>query len=218
MQDKLKAARDAGKLKPYDLTQAQVGDKIDLPFTTPCEVLAIHNGVVVLGQVEGTEIYDYAQGIHHKEHNLYHLPIAWLKDDPIYIGTVLFAPSGGGSWSVVKKDERGLLVKCCSGDYSPWHVTLDKDGSISYTFDWTLTPKPRTITINGIDVPSPEVVAPAVGTRYWWPDLFGGVMSTYSTWYNDKQDKQALARCIVHLTEEAAIKHAEALLSFTTKE
>ena len=63
MQDKLTAARNAGKLKPYDLTQAQVGDKVDLPFTTPCTVLAIHNGAVVLGQVEGTEIYDYAQGI-----------------------------------------------------------------------------------------------------------------------------------------------------------
>ena len=217
MQDKLKAARDAGKLKPYDLTQAQVGDKIDLPFTTPCEVLAIHNGVVVLGQVEGTEIYDYAQGIHHKEHNLYHLPVAWLKDDPIYIGTVLYSTSQNGSWNVVRRDGRGVWVQYYHGDYEPWptpldeYQTMDDDG-------WTLTPKPRTITINGIDVPSPEVVAPAVGTRYWWPDLFGGVMSTYSTWYNDEQDKQALARGIVHLTEAAALKHAEALLSFTTKE
>ena len=216
MQDKLKAAREADTLKPYDLTNAQVGDKVDLPFTTPCEVIAIHNGVVVLGQVEGTAVFPYPQNTPFVDHLLYRLPVAWLEDDPIYVGTVLFAPNGGGSWDVVGKDERGLLVKYYLGDYRPWHVTLDKDGGISDTLDWTL--KPRTITINGIDVPAPEVVAPAVGTRYWWPDLFGGVICTYSTWYNDKQDKQALARGIVHLTKAAALKHAEALLSFTNKE
>ena len=73
---KLKAARDAGKLKPYDLTQAQVGDKIDLPFTTPCEVLAIHNGVVVIGLVEGTAVFPYPQNTPLVDHRLCHLPIA----------------------------------------------------------------------------------------------------------------------------------------------
>ena len=217
MQDKLKAARDAGKLKPYDLTQAQVGDKVDRPFTTPCTVLAIHNGVVVLGLVEGTAVFPYPQNTPLVDHLLCHLPIAWLKDDPIYIGTVLYSTSQNGSWTVVRRDDRGVWVQYCRGDYEPWPVTVDKYG-VMPDDDWTLTPKPSTITINGIDVPSPEVVAPAVGTRYWWPDLFGGVMGTYSTWYNDEQDNQALARGIVHLTEEAALKHAEALLSFTTKE
>ena len=216
MQDKLTAARNAGKLKPYDLTQAQVGDKVDLPFTTPCTVLAIHNGAVVLGQVEGTEIYDYAQGIPHKEHNLYHLPIAWLKDDPIYIGTELYDANGEGAWSVVRRDDRGVWVQYYHGDYEPWPVAVDKHGGMPDDDDWTL--KPRTITINGIDVPAPELVAPAEGTQYWWPDLFSGVRVTYGTWYNDEYDNQALVRGIVHLTEAAALKHAEALLSFTTKE
>jgi hypothetical protein len=198
MQDKLTAARNAGKLKPYDLTQAQVGDKVDLPFTTPCTVLAIHNGVVVLGQVEGTEIYDYAQGIYHKEHNLYHLPVAWLKDDPIYIGTVLYSTSQNGSWNVVRVDDRGVWVQYYHGDYEPWPISVDKYGAMSDDDDWTLTPKPRTITINGIDVPAPEVVPPAVGTRYWWPYLFESRMVACSSWNNDVFDVRALARGIVH--------------------
>ena len=217
MQDKLTAARNAGKLKPYDLTQAQVGDKVDLPFTTPCTVLAIHNGVVVLGQVEGTEIYDYAQGIYHKEHNLYHLPVAWLKDDPIYIGTVLYSTSQNGSWNVVRRDDRGVWVQYYHGDYEPWPTPLDEYQAMDDD-GWTLTRKPSTITINGIDVPAPEVVPPAVGTRYWWPYLFESRMVACSSWNNDVFDVRALARGIIHLTEDAAIKHAEALLSFTTKE
>lgn len=217
MQDKLTAARNAGKLKPYDLSQAQAGDKVDLPFTTPCAVLAIHNGVVVLGQVEGTEIYDYAQDMPHKDHNLYHLPIAWLGDDPIYVGTVLHLANGEGAWNVVRRDDRGLWVQYYNGDYEPWSVTVDEYQAISDD-NWTLTPKRRAITINGIDVPAPEVVPPVVGTRYWWPHLFAGKGFSSSRWYNDEQDNRALARGIVHLTEDAAIKHAEALLSFTTKE
>lgn len=215
MQDKLTAARNAGKLKPYDLTQAQAGDKVDLPFTTPCEVLAIHNGVVVLGQVEGTEIYDYAQDIPNNEHNLYHLPIAWLKDDPIYVGTVLCNARVEGAWNVVRGDDRGLWVQHYHGDYEALPVRVDEYGGIDAD-DWTL--KPCTITINGIDVPAPEVVAPADGTTYWCPDLPSEKGVTHVQWCNDDFDNRALARGIVHLTEAAAIKHAEALLSFTTKE
>ena len=159
MQDKLTAARNAGKLKPYDLNEAQVGDKVDRPFTTPCEVIAIHNGAVVLGLVEGTGVFSYPQDTPFTDHLLCHLPIAWLKYDPIYVGAVLFAPNGGGLRGVVGKDKRGLLIKYCSGDRKLWHITLDKDGGISDTLNWTL--KPCTITINGIDVPAPELVAPA---------------------------------------------------------
>ena len=130
MQEKLAAARDAGKLKPYDLTKAQVGDKVDRPFTTPCTVLAIHNGVVVLGQVEGTEVFPYPQSTSFTDHHLSHLPIAWLKGDPIYIGTVLYDAKGYDAWSVVGKDDRGMLVKYCRSDCPPWHVHLDKDGGI----------------------------------------------------------------------------------------
>ena len=107
MQDKLKAAREADTLKPYDLTNAQVGDKVDLPFTTPCEVIAIHNGVVVLGQVEGTAVFPYLQNTPFVDHRLCHLPIAWLGNDPIYIGTVLYSTRHNGSWNVVRKDTLG---------------------------------------------------------------------------------------------------------------
>lgn len=216
MQDKVKAARDAGKLRPYDLNEAQVGDKVDRPFTTPCEVIAIHNGVVVLGLVEGTAFFPYPQNTPFVDHLLYHLPIAWLRDDPIYIRTVLYDAKGEGAWSVVRRDDRGVWVQYYHGDYEPWPVAVDKHGGMPDDDDWTLTPKPRTITINGIDVPAPEFVAPAEGTQCWVPHLFSKVIQY--PWSGDEADRLELARGLVHLTEAAALKHAEALLSFTNKE
>lgn len=38
-----------------------------------------------------------------------------------------------------------------------------------------------------------------------------------STWDGTKFDQRMLSRGVIHLTKEAAIKHAEALLSFTEK-
>ena len=214
MQDKLKAAREADTLKPYDLTNAQVGDKVDLPFTTPCEVIAIHNGVVVLGQVEGTAVFPYPQNTPFVDHRLCHLPIAWLGDDPIYIGTVLYSTRHNGSWNVVRKDTLGVWVQYSPDDFEPWPTPLDEYQAMDDD-DWTLTPKPRTITINGIDVPAPEVVAPADGTKYWYPNLVFEDGALPAHWYSDGFDNQALARGLVHLTEEAAIKHAKALLSLS---
>ena len=75
--------------------------------------------------------------------------------------------------------------------------------------------KPRTININGHEVPEP-VRSPLIrGTTYHVPNLvnYGGKLSEDLLWDDDMLDHFSLNLGMVHLSEEAAIKHAEALLS-----
>lgn len=78
--------------------------------------------------------------------------------------------------------------------------------------------KPRTITINGREVPEPLRAIPEIGVMYWIPRLAvsEGAVGPWQ-WSGDKADKTALSRGLVHLTEEGARAHAEALLSFTAE-
>ena len=74
--------------------------------------------------------------------------------------------------------------------------------------------KPR--TINSIEVPEPLRVAPAGGTKVWIPSLSCKDKCHARTWrYDNNQWELELERGLVHTTREAAIAHAEALLSFT---
>lgn len=72
--------------------------------------------------------------------------------------------------------------------------------------------KPRTININGFEVPEPLRHEPSDGTDYYVLD-----MSEVSEmkWTSDVSEHQWLKAGIIHLTREAAEKHLEALLSFT---
>lgn len=76
--------------------------------------------------------------------------------------------------------------------------------------------KPRTININGIDVPEPLRVAPENGVMVWMVVVS---METSVTSYRYYSSDPCFTRCIIrgvlHLTEQAARTHAEALLSFT---
>ena len=84
--------------------------------------------------------------------------------------------------------------------------------------------KPRTIHINGIEVPEP-CREPLEGvTHYYMPDLMesaGGSSSglssgwVWSAWDDDEVDHARLKAGIVHLTAEAAALHARALVSIT---
>lgn len=78
--------------------------------------------------------------------------------------------------------------------------------------------KKRTININGHEVPEPLRVAPSADTIYWVPSLCGKDYYINLTWINDEFDLRILKKGILHLSKEAAIAHAKALLSFTKKE
>jgi len=75
--------------------------------------------------------------------------------------------------------------------------------------------KPKTININGIEVPEPERKALEDETKYFVPNLDGGFRSVEYRWNNDSTDYRLLSLGLVHKTKEAAIAHTDALLSFT---
>ena len=77
--------------------------------------------------------------------------------------------------------------------------------------------KPRTVNINGFEVPEPVRSPLENGTIYYISYISApdDALAWECRWRSDKYDFNYLKKGIVHLVEEAAIKHAEALLSFT---
>ena len=73
--------------------------------------------------------------------------------------------------------------------------------------------KPRTVMCNGVEVPAPESVSPAVYTLVWIPDPCGHGDMCYSTaWGKGPDYFELLGRDIVYLNKEDAIARAKAML------
>lgn len=203
---KLNDAVELGLLRKYNLATAQVGDKV--LGLDPGKVIAIHCGRVVFGWDKG----NVNSCVVEHTHCIYLAPLAWVEDRPVYAGDVLYAnwlgadPSGYATVGVV---DGGLTVRqveqsrCSVPDLD---VRLD---------DLTWTKPVTTIKVNGHDVPTPKRVAPPSGTMYWVPLMTASEPCVIYRWANDDFDARSLARGLVHLTEEAAVAHAKALLSFT---
>ena len=76
--------------------------------------------------------------------------------------------------------------------------------------------KPKTILINGHEVPEPCRTPFEIGDAYWtFTFFFAGVIEVY--WDGDSEDHNAFKNGFIHLTKEAAEKHLNALKSFTAK-
>lgn|SRR5574343_43687 len=85
--------------------------------------------------------------------------------------------------------------------------------------------KPKTININGFEVPEPLREIPKEKTTVYYVDLIYSEGVTEYVYYPDLEERSYIIKAglplgIVHLTKEAAELHAKALLSFTnlTKE
>ena len=76
--------------------------------------------------------------------------------------------------------------------------------------------KPKTITINGHKVPEPYRGEMRYNQIYYAPHLENSELYDALNWCEDDWDRRVIERGLLHLTKEAARKHAEALLSFTT--
>jgi len=76
---------------------------------------------------------------------------------------------------------------------------------------------PKTININGHEVPEPCREELETGTMYFYPcpSVHNRYVSYF--WNSHEYDFEHLKTGFIHLTKEAAIKHAEALLGFTRK-
>lgn len=71
---------------------------------------------------------------------------------------------------------------------------------------------PRTIRVNGVEVPAPERVAPAYGITYYIPDPTLEDYYCESAWVDGLADIRELERGLVYLTKEDAISRAKAML------
>jgi hypothetical protein len=73
----------------------------------------------------------------------------------------------------------------------------------------------RYITINGFEVPEPVREPLKMGEEYWMVALGSLNHCLTNIWGDNEADYRRLKRGLIHKTQEAAEKHAQALLSFT---
>ena len=104
-----------------------------------------------------------------------------------------------------------------------WEVSMTESGDEYRNLfghpDWAVTRKyrrkPKTILINGHEVPEPHRTPLKDGEVYWALSLFSGAISL--RWADYDFDNSYLENGFVHLTKEAAVRHYNALKSFTAK-
>lgn len=113
-------------------------------------------------------------------------------------------------WEVRQRHREGSVVV-----YGDWRDCVPSD--MTFPDDHEYRRKPRAININGHEVPEPVRKPLECGAEYFAPAVGGVYFATEFYWRGDEVDNRLLERGLVHLTKEAAIAHAKALLSFTAK-
>lgn len=84
----------------------------------------------------------------------------------------------------------------------------------SWRADTKFRRKPKTININGFEVPEPHRDPLEIGQRYWLADPSNSLVEMYH-WDNVACEIRCLRAGLIHITKEAAEIHRKALLSFT---
>jgi hypothetical protein len=72
-----------------------------------------------------------------------------------------------------------------------------------WRIDFSYHRKPRTISINGHEVPEPMRVKPGFGDFYYWPRI-GAIQAYNDTWTDHEIDHTRLSQNICFSTREAA--------------
>ncbi len=75
--------------------------------------------------------------------------------------------------------------------------------------------KPRTCSINGVEFPEPLREEPEEGTKVWYPAHWEPARVEKTPWEGNSDDEFMLARGQYHLTKEAALAHANAIIAAT---
>lgn len=128
--------------------------------------------------------------------------------EAILAGETIESEGGKHSYKLDKKT--GRLIYNSLESYRICH-----SGILTDIEQWSI--KQRTININGHEFPEPLRVAPKEGTPVFIPAFEVDLFSEY-TYFHDGVGCEFLEHGVLHLTKEAAIAHAKALLSFTEKE
>jgi len=100
--------------------------------------------------------------------------------------------------------------------YDEWRPF--ESGHPSWLIDFEYRRKPRTININGHEVPEPVREKLGDDQTYYTVALTSPSSIIGYDWNGDGIDLMLLKSGLIHLTREAAVAHAEALLSFTKKQ
>lgn len=194
---------NTNKLKTYDLTSAQVGDKVLADPRDLGQVVYTSPTHVVFQWDKTTNIFSRNQ-----EHYLFHKPLAWLGDDPVYKGDVIYSRHSSSKF-VADRVSCGRLY-AASGTY----FSMDEGDKIQYPGLFSLTPVIKTIMVNGFEVPAPVQSAPEMGGTYYVADPLCD--SCYVIWGwgwgGDTTDTRLLERGLIHTSQEAAVAHAKAML------
>lgn len=77
---------------------------------------------------------------------------------------------------------------------------------------WEFRLKPRTILVNGVEVPAPEKEAPADGAEYFVPQFLDIDAYEALYWKQDELDARLLERGLVYLDKESAMERAKAMI------
>lgn len=94
----------------------------------------------------------------------------------------------------------------------------DCSGHPGFDPDYKYRRKPKTININGFDVPMPISVKPEIGQTFYWINLEYVNFYESTQWNGSPPDIIVFERNICHLDANSVIIHAKALLSFTGKQ
>ena len=101
-------------------------------------------------------------------------------------------------------------------EHEKWTILT---GNPAWDDDTKYRRKPRTIRIGEIDIPEPVREPLRNGEQYFVHAIYWGDGSSHRFYWKDgSMDKRLLRRGMVHLTEEAALAHARALIALTANE
>lgn len=84
--------------------------------------------------------------------------------------------------------------------------------SINFDDHYTFRLAPRTITVNGVEVPAPESVAPKRGSEYFAADPTVRDLARKFEWDAHACDFTFFERGLVYLNKDDAINRAKAML------
>lgn len=108
----------------------------------------------------------------------------------------------------------------CMGCEGAWKPLMEKIGegliryvdTQSYMSGCSFRLAPRTILVNGVEVPSGENEPPSKGATYYVPDHAEESLAYDFSWGDDDMDARFLERGLVYLDKASAIARAKAML------
>lgn len=105
-------------------------------------------------------------------------------------------------------DPENAVVQACT-DGRTW-VSLSTEPVWNIGCQYRI--RPRTIRIGNIDVPEPVREALPVGQKYFIASPDFSEYAYTAEWSESSRDNHWFSRGLLHLTKEAAIEHAKALI------